>query len=87
MEYRRSQDITWEVVDDRAVILDAEGSTLTTLNPVGTLIWHELASPRAVADITDALRERFPDVERAQVEDDARAFLAELVADGLVTAG
>ena len=46
MRYHRSSTVTWEIVDERAVILDADGSILTTLNPVGTLIWRQLDQPR-----------------------------------------
>jgi hypothetical protein len=84
MRYRRSGDVTWELVDDRAVILDAGGSTLTTLNPVGTLVWQHLDQPRAAAELGDHLARQFPGVDRDQLETDAGCFLDRLARDGLV---
>ena len=46
LRYRHSVALTWELADDRAVILDAAGSTLTTLSPVGTA---DLAAARRAA--------------------------------------
>jgi hypothetical protein len=84
MRYHRSTAVTWELADERAVILDAEGSTLTTLNPVGTLIWEYLDEARDDTDIVGHLARRFPGVDRRQLHDDAGAFLARLVDGGLL---
>jgi hypothetical protein len=84
MRYRRSSDVTWELADERAVILDAGGSTLTTLNPVGTLIWQYLDEGRDDTDILGHLARRFPGVDRERLQDDAEAFLARLVDGGLL---
>jgi hypothetical protein len=84
MRYHRSSTVTWELVDERAVILDADGSTLTTLNPVGTLIWRQLDEPRDPAAVGARLADAFPSVDRHQLEADAGDFLARLARDGLV---
>jgi hypothetical protein len=84
MRYHRSSTVTWELVDERAVILDADGSTLTTLNPVGTLIWRQLDQPREPAELGQRLADQFPHVDRGQLETDAGAFLDGLARDGLV---
>jgi hypothetical protein len=84
MRYHRSADVTWELADQRAVILDAAGSTLTTLNPVGTLIWQYLDEARNDTDIVGHLAGRFPAVDRQLLHDDAEAFLARLVNGGFL---
>jgi hypothetical protein len=84
MRYRRCADVTWEMADERAVILDAGGSTLTTLNPVGTVIWRYLDQPRDDAEIIGHLAGWFPGVDRARLQEDARAFIGRLADDGLV---
>ena len=84
MRYHRSSTVTWELVDERAVILDADGSTLTTLNPVGTLIWRQLDTPRDPADLSVRLADRFPPVDRHPLESDTGEFLARLAREGLV---
>src|SRR5262249_3137342 len=83
MRYHRSSDVTWEMADERAVILDAGGSTLTTLNPVGTLIWRYLELPRDTDEISRHLAGRFPRVDPRQLHDDAEAFIGRLADDGL----
>jgi len=84
MRYHRSANVTWELIDERAVILDGEGSTLTTLNPIGTLIWRELDEPREAAEVGLQLANRFPDVAAQQLESDVEDFLTQLAEDGLV---
>jgi hypothetical protein len=78
--------MTWDDAGDRAVILDAEGSTLVTLNPVGTLVWHELDEPCDTAALVERISERFPDVPPQQVREDVEGFVASLVAEGLLVA-
>jgi hypothetical protein len=84
MRYHRCVDVTWELADDRAVILDARGSTLTTLNPVGTLIWHYLDEDRDPDEVAGHLLERFPGVDPARAHHDAETFIDRLVDDGLL---
>jgi hypothetical protein len=84
MRYHRCADVSWEMADQRAVILDAGGSTLTTLNPVGTLIWRYLEQPRDTAEVSGHLAGRFPGVDPGRLHDDAEAFIGRLADDGLV---
>ena len=84
MRYHRAAELTWELADERAVILDAAGRTLTTLNPVGTIIWQYLDEARDGTDIVGQLARRFPGVDRDQLHDDAEAFVARLLDGGLL---
>jgi hypothetical protein len=84
MRYHHAPEVTWELADERAVILDAAGRTLTTLNPVGTLIWRYLDEPRDDEDIVDHLAGRFPAVDHDRLHDDADTFLARLLDGGLL---
>jgi hypothetical protein len=78
--------MTWDDAGDRVVILDARGSALITLNPVGTLLWHALAEPLAPPALVDRLADEFPDVDRAQLDADVQEFVDSLLAEGLVVA-
>ncbi len=86
VRYRRAEGMTWDDAGDRAVILDAEGSTLITLNPVGTLVWHELDEPSEATVLVERIAGRFPDVEPQQVRKDVEDFVDILVTEGLLVA-
>jgi hypothetical protein len=84
IRFQRSDEVVFEVTGDRAVLLDATGKELITLNPVGTVVWQLLDEPRSAGDVAAALHAAFPDVPMAKLEDDADRFLAELAASELV---
>lgn len=75
---QRSADAYFEVVDDKAVIVDPAGAELLTLNRVGTVVWHALDGERDEAALVEQLAVRYPDVPRATLTTDLRKFLAEL---------
>jgi Coenzyme PQQ synthesis protein D (PqqD) len=82
--FRRSDHVVYEVTGDRAVLLDADGRELITLNPVGTVVWQLLDEPLNAGEVATALHATFPDVPMAKLEVDANRFLAELAASELV---
>jgi hypothetical protein len=79
--YSPAQGVTAERSGDRMVVLDVEGRVLSTLSPVGSLIWEALPAP--VDSLLVRLRAEFPEVDPAVLETDARRFLDELCAAGL----
>lgn len=78
MAIRRSDDVTFEVVDGRALLVDPDGGAVITLNPVGTLVWGALDGTREVPDVVDHVRSRVTAVSGEQLEPDVRAFIEEL---------
>jgi hypothetical protein len=66
------------------VLLDAAGTELITLNPVGTLVWEALDGERDPSGLAADLHARFTDVALDELVADIDAFLAELAALGLV---
>ena len=84
MPFRRTAGVTFEVSAGRAVLLDADGETLTTLNPTGTTIWRSLDGSRDVTELAARLAEEHPDVPIGTLEGDVEAFLDELGRDGLI---
>ena len=87
IRWKRSPDVVYETIDDQAVLLDADGTELITLNAVGTLVWEALDGRRDVDELATALLGRFDGVTHAQLLGDIEAFLAELQASALVTPG
>lgn len=68
---------------DRAVLLDASGTELITLNAVGSMVWNELDGVRGPAELAAALHRRFTGVGLDELRDDIAAFLDELATLGL----
>lgn len=83
MRFSRRDGVTFERSGDGAVVLDGDGRVMSSLSPVGTLIWELL--PNDLERIVDNLALSYPGVAREQLAADAAQFLAELVACGLVT--
>lgn len=84
MAYRRADGVTFEVSGERALLLDAAGATLTTLNPAGTAIWRALDGHRGVDDLTAELADAHPDVPVGVLRADVEEFLEVLAADELI---
>jgi hypothetical protein len=84
MAWQRSSRVVYEVVDGQAVLVDANGAELITLNPVGTLVWQELDGRRDAARLAADLVDRFEGVTVDELQRDVAAFLSELEADALV---
>ena len=81
---KRADDVIFEVTGGRAVLLDAAGSELITLNPVGTLVWQGLDGRRTQRELAADLHPTFEGVALDELASDIDAFVAELRASGLV---
>lgn len=84
MGLQRSPEVTYEIVDGQAMLVDPTGKELLTLNRVGTLVWETLDGTLDVAGVTDRLLTQFSDVTRDALAQDIRAFVDELTAADLV---
>jgi Coenzyme PQQ synthesis protein D (PqqD) len=85
MPFRRTPGVTYEMSGDRAVILDAAGSVMTTLNEVGTVIWCELDGERDADELAADLAPRFDGIETAALRADIDEFAASLLEAGLIS--
>jgi len=79
--YSPAREVTAERSGDRMFVLDPQGRVLTTLNPVGALVWEAL--PASAENVVDKLCAEFPDMDSAALEADVRRFLASLSRAGL----
>lgn len=84
MGIRRRAGVSFEPSGDSVIILDADGTVLTTLNPVGAVIWKALDGERDVAALAKDLVADFEGVDEATLADDIEAFVATLVDSSLV---
>ena len=84
---QRSPDVVFDVVGDRAILLDGAGTELITLNAVGTVVWNELDGLRDASELAADLLDRFVGVGIDELRTDITAFLEELSALGLAVDG
>jgi hypothetical protein len=81
---KRSPEVTYEIVEGRAMLVDPSGTELLTLNPVGTLVWEALDGKRDIEELIDQLLPQFVDVSREELEQDVVEFLEELESSELI---
>lgn len=81
-----SPDAAESAVGDETVILHLVNGTYYGLDAVGTRIWAMIKEGVATADICRRLAEEY-EVDLATIEADARKFLAELEAQGILIDG
>ncbi len=87
MSIGRKEGVTFEDSGETVVILDESGSELTSLNPVGSVIWHAFDGQRDVRQLAADLVGRFDGVSEEQLAVDIEAFVAELAEADLVDVG
>jgi len=68
---------------DGGVLLDGDRGLLFSLNEVGSTIWQRLTDGQSIAEIVQAIAERYT-ISRQQVEADVVAFIADLESQHLL---
>lgn len=84
--YARTSDVIEADVGGEVVLLHTQNWQYFEFDKVGAAIWSLLTAPSSLDNLVNALTERF-EVEQAQCRDETKAFLDEMVAQGLVTVG
>jgi len=84
MAIRRRDGVSYEPSGDTVVILDADGTVMTTLNPVGAVIWKALDGERDAAALAAELVPQFDGVAVHELEADIIDFVESLVEAKLV---
>ncbi|MCB9675398.1 MAG: PqqD family protein [Alphaproteobacteria bacterium] len=81
--YRVAEGVASTDVDGEVTILDPRSGLYFGLEDVGADIWVLLAEARSVAEVCDALLERY-DVDRSECAADVQGLVDELVGRRLV---
>lgn len=84
MAIRRRDGVSFEPSGDTVVILDPDGTEMTTLNPVGAVIWRAFDGNRTAAELAAALITDFDGTTVDELERDIEDFAEELAGNGLV---
>jgi hypothetical protein len=79
----RSEGLSWRLLADQVVVLDAERSIYLTVNGAGVPIWHALVRGATFDEIVQELTEQF-EVADTIARSDASQFLDDLRARGLL---
>src|ERR1700722_7677728 len=84
--FDRTPGVLFDRLDERAVVIDARGTELITLNQAGRVVWEALDGRRDTEAIAQELRTRFSDTDPRRVGEDVKSFLSELERLNLVVA-
>lgn len=80
---QRSETFVTATVDEALVMMSLEKGAYYGLDEIGSQIWTQLAEPTRVAALCEALAARY-EAPRAQIETDVKAFLQELLDEGMI---
>jgi hypothetical protein len=83
---RLSGDVVTREVGEETMLLDLASGTYFGLDPVGGRFWELLEEGKSPSEARDVLLGEF-EVAETQLDRDLEALLADLAANGLVSAG
>ena len=82
-----SLDVVWTLVADGAVLFCVSRELYYGANQVAAFIWQQLESSSISFEaLCEAVRQRFPDADAAEVRQDVRELLDDFERNGLVIA-
>lgn len=86
--YVRSSSVVSRVIAGETLIVPVRKgvgdlASIYSLNPVASSIWQAIARPRSTSEIVQFVEQEF-ECERARIEQDVDAFLADMGSAGLV---
>ncbi len=80
---RISENIRTSFNQDGAVLMDIQGGSMLTLNPIGSIIWQQLSDGRTPEQIASHLASEFG-ISREQASADVNEFVEQLGAQHLI---
>jgi hypothetical protein len=86
----RSKAVVSRVVAGETLIVPVRGkvgdlASIYSFNTTGSLIWKLLETPKALAELVEAVAQEY-NVERERAEQDTKRFVEEMLSVGLVEA-
>ena len=78
-----SEEVTYKIIDNQAVILNLKTGNYYSLNETGTFIWRLLEKRIGIADIANRLAEEFG-VDIKIALGDTKLLLKDLIAEKMV---
>ena len=81
---KRAENIQWREFGTDGILLDLTSGDYFEINEVGLMIWTLVDGQKTIAEIIEALA-RYFDAEVADLVEETREFLTELITKGLIT--
>jgi len=81
--FRLKPDVRYRVIDGEALILRQEAAEVLGLNDIGSRLLEWIAAGTAAGELPERLAAEY-EAEPAEVEHDVAAFVAELLAEGVL---
>ncbi len=80
---RISENVRTSFNQDGAVLMDIQGGSMLTLNPIGSIIWQQLSDGRSQEQIAEHLASEFG-ITREHAFTDVSEFVQQLEAQHLI---
>ena len=81
--YCHHPDTVFVETDNEVLMLHFESGTYHGLNEVGSFIWKQLARPRTIVEVSQAVEDAF-EVDPARCLEETRQFIEAMIEDGLL---
>lgn len=82
--YSRRQ-VAFKIIDDVCYVIDSfETKAAYKLNETSTSIWLHLEKDKSLTELVSCLMEEFEDIDAAELEQDIKTHLDELIQNSLV---
>lgn len=78
MRYRRNDQVTETNVDDGSFLVEPETQDIFYLDGLSRGVWTALGEPMSLGELQQLVREAFPDMAPATIENDIAALLDDI---------
>lgn len=82
--YQPAPDVRKHTTADGAFLMNVKSGFCFHLNPVGAMIWSEIAQSCSIANITATLEKAFPMIPPSALGSDLIGFIDRLIAHELI---
>lgn len=77
--YCQTTNISKRQVGETTYLIHGSHNAIHQLNPVGAVIWDQLAEPKSIDDLIEILHIVFEDIDRNIIARDVKKLIEELV--------
>lgn len=82
--YKKKNGISARQLGGELMLYDTAQDKVHVLNETGVLVWELLDGNKALAEIEENMRQKFPDAPAETINKDLREIIAKLKQEGLI---